>query len=161
MAKFEYKFQTLLDLKEQLEEQAKNEFGKVMARLNREKEKLRRIEASITMSIEEFRVISGGRFTAETIKRYNAFIKKMKENAVEQKQVIIDAEEEVEAARQLLVKAVQEREKFEKLEEKEYDKFFEEEKRQDNMIIDELVSYRSGSKSDGEKREKTRESREG
>ena len=151
MAKFEYKFQVLLDLKKQLEEQAKNEFGKAIARLDREKQELRRIEDAIRMSIDEFRVISGGRFTAGTIKRYNAFIKRMKENAAAQKLIIKKAEEEVEQARQLLVKAIQEREKFEKLEEKEYEKYFEEEKRLDNMIVDELVSYRSGSKSEGEK----------
>jgi len=149
MAKFRYKFQVIFNLKKQLEEQAKNEFGKTVARLEREKQTLRGILDAINMSINEFRTISGGRFTVETIKRYNAFIKKKKEEAAEQRLVIKKAEEEVEQARVILIKAIQEREKFEKLKEKEYERFFEEEKRRDNLIVDELVSYRSGSVSEG------------
>ena len=149
MAKFEYKFQVLFDLKKQLEEQAKNNFGKAIMRLEMEICELRRIEAAIMMSIDEFRIISGARFTAGTIKRYNAFIKRMKEKAAEQKRVIIEAEEDVEVARKLLVCAKQEREKFDKLEEKEHDRFFEEEKRSENIVIDELVSYRIGSRFNG------------
>ena len=149
MAKFIYKFRILLNLKRQLEEQAKNNMGKAVARLDREKRELQRIEGVIQMTIDEFRQISGGRFTVGSIKKYNIFIDKMKKNAEEQKLVIIEAEEEVEIARKMLVKAMQEREKYEKLEEKERERYIEDEKRRDNLVIDEIVSYKIGSKADG------------
>ena len=149
MAKFVYKFKVLFNLRKQLEQQAKNEFGKAVTRLNREKQELERIETAISMTLDEFRTVSGGKFTAGTIKRYNAFIAKMKDDAENQKLVIIQAEEEVEEARIVLVKAMQEREKYEKLEAKEKERYFEEEKRRENMIVDEIISYKIGSKADG------------
>ena len=138
-----------MNLKRQLEEQAKNNMGKAVARLDREKRELLRIEGIIKMTIDEFRQISGGRFTVGSIRKYNTYIEKMKKSAEEQKLVIIKAEEEVEIARQLLVKAMQEREKYEKLREKDFEKYIEVEKRRDNIVIDEIISYKIGSNVDG------------
>jgi flagellar FliJ protein len=149
MAKFKYKFRVIFNLKIQLEKQAKNNFGKAAMRLEAEKNELRRIQNAIAMTFNEFRAVSGGRFTANTIKNYNAFIDKMKKLEEQQKLEVKKAEEELEIARQLLVKAMQEREKYEKLEEKEYERYIEDEKRRDNLVIDEIISYKIGSKSDG------------
>jgi len=149
MAKFKYKFRVLFNLKKQFEELAKNNFGKAAMRLELEKRELKRIKDVIAMTIDEFRAVSGGRFTAGSIKRYNAFIKKMKELAEEQKQVVQIAKDELEVARKALVKAMQEKEKFKKLEEKAFSRYVEEEKRRDNLVVDEMISYKIGSKTNG------------
>ena len=149
MAKFRYKFRVLFSLKKQFENLAKNNFGKAVMRLELEKQELRRIECAIAMAIDGFRAVSGGRFTAGSIKGYNAFIKKMKENAEEQEKAVKIAEDGLEVARKALVKAMQEKEKFKKLKEKEFERYIEEEKRRDNLVVDEMISYKIGSRTDG------------
>ena len=144
MAKFEFKLNTILNLKKQLEEQAKLKLGQAITVLNHELALLHSYEDAISMTIDEFRVISGGMFTVSKIKEYNVFIKKMKEKAEEQRIVVHEAEEYVETVRKELILAVQQREMYDNIREKEYDRYIIEEKHNEQMIVDEIVSYKIG-----------------
>jgi flagellar FliJ protein len=64
----------------------------------------------------------------------------------QQKLVVIQREKEVEVARQRLREAMRERKTFEKLREKAFEAFLEEENSKERKEVDELVSYRYGTK---------------
>ena len=150
MAVFRFKLKPLHRLKIQLEDQAKNRFGLAVAALNAEIAKLNAIYAAIQMTYGEFRRLSGGRFTAGKIKDYNNFIAAMKEKAAAQEAVVEEAKRRVELARGELIAAMREREMYDKLREKAYAKYIEDERRAEYSAIDELVSYRVSAPQIGE-----------
>lgn len=143
MAVFKFKLKTLHRLKVQLEDQAKNNFGLAVAALNAEIAKLNRIKAAISMTVDEFRRLSGGRFTAGKIKDYNCFIAAMKEQAVAQQAEVEKAEAAVEEARVALIAAMRQREMYDKLREKAFMRYSDAERRAEYRAVDELVSYKS------------------
>ena len=149
MAKFTFKLKSILNLKRQLEEQVKFKLGQAIGTLNRELAILHSIETAINITVDEFRVASGGVFTAGKIKEYNCFITRMKEKAAEQRIVVSEAEAYVAEVRAELLIAVQQRKMYERLREKAYDKYLEEEKHTEQLIVDELISYKIGSSLQG------------
>ncbi|MDR3119899.1 MAG: flagellar export protein FliJ [Clostridiales bacterium] len=153
MAKFHFQLKTLLDLHRQLEEQAKNKLGAAVAEFNRELMRLDGIKSAIALTVDEFRALSGGRFAAGKIRGYNAFLSMMKERAEAQALVVSGAEERVALARRELLAAAQEHDMYEKLREKAYAKYLDDEKRAEQRVADEIISYRIGSGVNGEERE--------
>lgn len=143
MAVFKFKLKTLHRLKIQIEDREKNRFGLAVAALNAETAKLNRIYAAIEMTFDEFRKLSGGRFTAGKIKDYNRFIAAMKDKAEAQEIVVDEAKKAVDLAREALVRAMREREMYDKLREKAFAKYMDDERRAEYVTVDELVSYRS------------------
>ena len=150
MAKFTFKLKSILNLKRQLEEQVKFKLGRAIGALNRELSVLRSFEEAISMTVDEFRIASGGVFTAGRIKEYNYFITRMKEKAAEQRIVVSEAEAYVSVVRAELLAAVQQRKMYERLREKAYDKYLDEEKHAEQLVVDELISYKIGSSLHGE-----------
>ena len=149
MAKFKFRLKTILNLKKQIEEQAKLKFGQAMAMLNHELAILHSFENAVKMTMDEFRIISGGVFTVNRIKEYNLFITKMREKVEEQKLVVAEAEAYVDEVRKELVYAMQQREMFDKIREKEYERYTAEEKHNEQIINDEIISFKIGSNLNG------------
>jgi len=142
MAAFKFKFQTLHRLKSQIEDQAKNRFGLAVTALNTEISKLNCIKNAINATVDEFRELSGGRFTAGKIRDYNYFISTMKEKAAIQQKAVEEAMRVVNKAREELIAAVRQREMFDKLRDKAFIQYMDDEKRAENRVVDEIVSYR-------------------
>ena len=142
MAVFKFKFKTLHRLKSQIEDQAKNKFGLAIAALNVEIAKLNRIKNIIASTVDEFRTLSGGRFTAGKIRDYNYFISTMKEKAAIQQIAVEEAMKVVNQAREALIIAVRQREMFDKLRDRAFVRYMDDEKRAENRVTDEIVSYR-------------------
>ncbi|MDR1440691.1 MAG: flagellar export protein FliJ [Clostridiales bacterium] len=155
MAKFKFKLKTLLSLRRQLEEQAKSALSKAIMSLNRELARLSGIRAAISASLDEFRVLSGGRFEAGRIKEYNRFISAMREREKAQLAEVKAAEGRVEQARRELLEAVQRREMLDKLRDKAYVRYLDDERHAEQMVVDEIISYKIGSNLNGESIEKT------
>ena len=145
MAIFRFKLKTIHRLKSQIEDQAKNRFGLAVAALNEEIRKLNVIKGVIAATVDEFRTLSGGRFTAGKIKDYNYFIELMKERAAIQKLAVEEATEAVNRAREALIAAARQREMFDKLRERAFTRHMAEERRAEHRATDELVSYRGNS----------------
>jgi len=145
MAIFHFKLKTLHRLKSQLEEQAKNRFGIAVSALNEEIRKLNVIKDTISATIDEFRTLSGGRFTAGKIKDYNYFIAAMKEKEAHQAVAVEEATIVADRAREALILAVRQREMFDKLRDKAYSRYIEEEKQAEQRATDQLVSFRGNS----------------
>jgi len=144
MARFIFPLQNILNMKEKLEEQAKNDYSRANMRLQEAEEELqvlvnRKKEAEgilkekmlATLNVEEIRMRENN---IEILKMYIR----------QQMLVIKQREKEVEVAREHLNEAMKERKTYEKLREKAFDKFKVEENKKEQKEIDELVSYRYG-----------------
>ena len=148
MAIFSFKLKTLHRLKTQLEDQAKNKFSAAVARFNVELFKLNKINSAIASAIEDFRKLSGGRFTAGKIRDFNYYLASMKEKAAIQEIAVEKALNAVNRTREELIVASREREMYDKLRDKAYAIHMNEEKRAEQRVVDEIVSYRGSSKSE-------------
>ena len=147
MAIFKFKLKAIHRLKSQIEDQEKNKFSLAVAALNAEIAKMNRIKSAIAAAIDGFRALSGERFTAGKIKDFNYFIAAMKESAAIQAKAVEEALRKVDAAREALIIATQQREMFDKLRDKAFSRHMAEEKRAEQQSVDELVSYRGTSQS--------------
>lgn len=146
MSCFRFSMQNILDMKEKLEDQAKNEYGQANARLLREQEKLdaiieRREEAKRMLKLILRETLS----IVEIRKKENA-VEVLKFYVMQQQLVVKRCEKEVEVAREKLSEAMKERKIFEKLREKAFEEFVLEENRREQKEVDELMSYKHGSK---------------
>lgn len=146
MARFRFPMQNILNMKEKLEEQAKNEYGQANARLLAEEKRLEQLnnrleDARLQLKNVLHEVLS----MTEIHKRENAVV--ILKGYVKQQQLVVKrCEKEVEIAREKLTEAMKERKIFEKLREKAFDEFMKEEGRREQKEVDELMSYRYGAK---------------
>lgn len=146
MGYFRFSMQNILNMKEKLEDQAKNEYAQANARLLREQEKLdhiirRREEAKADLK----RVLCETLSVVEIRKREHA-VEVLKFYEMQQLLVVKKCEKEVEVAREKLSEAMKERKIFEKLREKAFEQFLLEENRREQKEVDELMSYKHGVK---------------
>lgn len=146
MARFRFPMQNILNMKEKLEEQAKNEYGQANARLLAEEKKLEQLnnrleDARLQLKNVLCEILS----MTEIHKRENAVV--ILKGYVKQQQLVVKrCEKEVEIAREKLTEAMKERKIFEKLREKAFDEFIKEEGRREQKEVDELMSYKYGAK---------------
>ena len=150
MAKFKFKLQPILNLKFQIEDNLKNKLGKAMAELERQKLALSRMEHKKEQTIQEFREKSSRRITVRKLMEYNTYIAFLNEKIILQKENVNFARNNVDKIRGELIKAVQERKILDKLKEKKYELFLEEQLKDEQKLNDEIVSYRHSNKLTGE-----------
>lgn len=148
MASFKFSLQKLLNLKEQLEDNIKNELGLAVQALEAEKEKLASIDAGISHLMEEFRKACSGSIRPEKIKEIKAFLEVQHKARARQTAVVKKKQENVDKIREKLVNAMKERKVLENLREKELERFRGQEVKDEQKLTDELVSYRESVKDD-------------
>ncbi len=146
MAKFVYKMQSLLNVKSKLEEQAKNEYSAVQARLQEEQDRLRILYERLEGYLEEGRQLRSKALNVVDLRSNTEAQERIKEFIEIQKLEVRKAEEVVEEARIKLVEAQKERKTQEKLRERAFDEFLLEIKKEENKEVDELVSYKYSQK---------------
>jgi len=146
MAKFIFRLQPILGLKEKIEDLKKNEFGKAVALLAMERQKKIEMEQLKADTIDGFRDSIKQGINPDDIRQHNWYINKLKHMIEKQVQVIFRAEAHVEEKRAELVEAMREKKTLETLKENEFEEYLEEEKRAEGKIVDEIVSYQSSRK---------------
>ena len=149
MAKFRYRMQSILNIKYQLETQAKMALGKAQMALNEEQEKLQRLIARKAAYLEEGRRIREKALRVNDLRDNRNAMLVMDELIVAQRTEVAKAAEVVELARQKLTEVMQERKMHEKLKEKALLQFLEEEKAAEAKVVDELTSYTYGQRGKG------------
>lgn len=146
MARFLYKMQNILDIKEKLEEQAKMEYAQARIRLNEEEDRL----AHLRRRKSEYESAACGLLSdtlkIREIKDNHTAIRKMQELIASQKIAVAAAERALEAKRQKLQEVMQERKTQEKLKEHAFEDFVRELNSAESKEIDELTSYSYGQK---------------
>lgn len=148
MAKFRYRMQNILSVKEKLETQAKNEFAIAAAVVNEEEEKLNVLVKRQEEYREHLTNLQQGDLDFKSIKETAEAIDAMKYLINEQKLILEKAEKVLELKRIALAEAMQEVKTHEKLKEKQFNQFMADEAAKESKEIDELVSYRFGQDSD-------------
>ncbi|OGO78886.1 MAG: flagellar export protein FliJ [Clostridiales bacterium GWB2_37_7] len=146
MAGYKFKLQNILKLKESMEKDKKNEFGAAIQRLENEKLKLENLNAEmINMCNEVERAAAEGISIQELVKQqqYKEYYKHSISN---QKVRTNMAEEHLENCRQELVEAVQDRKIMERLKEIDYCKHLYTEQKNEEKLVDDLVSFKQSNK---------------
>lgn len=144
MAKFVYKMQSLLNIKEKLEEQEKTAYGLAKATLNEEERRLAEFVAKKNRYIEEKRVEMSSAIHVQELTLLEHAIKSMEYRVNEQVLVVKRAEKAVMIAQARLENAMKERKIQEKLKEHALDEFKLELEAKEQQEINELVSFRFG-----------------
>ena len=146
MAKFIYRMQSILNIKEKLEEQAKNEFAQARLRVDEEYAKLDSIIERRHMYEEEGRILRMQVLDRQKLSFNQFTIDRIDEAIERQKEAIAEAEKALERARNNLTKAMQESQVQNKLKEKAFDQFKKDLVAQEMKEVDELTSYTYGQK---------------
>lgn len=144
MAKFIFSMQNILSMKEKIEEQEKAEYSQVMMRFNEEQDKLNELIERQSMAEVELKNTINEVLDVREIREKEDFLEIIKMYVKEQQLIVIACEEEVRQARERLNEAMKERKIYEKLREKAFEEFIQEENKREQKEIDELVSYRYG-----------------
>ncbi len=144
MAKFSYRMQSVLNIKYQLENQAKMELGRARVALMEEEEKLQNLSERKEAYLEEGRSLRRQTLQVREIKDNKNALAIMDELIEKQHLCVAEAEKKVEAARQKLQEEMQERKMHERLKEKAFEQFMREENAAESKAVDELTSYTYG-----------------
>ena len=140
MAKFRYSLQNILNIKEKMETQAKQEFGTAQAALNVEIEHLERLKARRREYEAQSAGLLNGKLDLRAIEENKEALLKMDSIVATQTIRVEKAKENVEA------EAMKERKMHETLREKAFEAFLQEENHAESKAIDELTSYTYGQK---------------
>ncbi len=146
MAKFIYRMQSILDIKEKMEEQAKNEFASARMHLDEEEEKLNILIKRKEGYEEQGRELQKSGLNVLDIISNRDAIARMQEFIEIQKKAVIAAQAKLEDARIRLQTAMQESKIQAKLKEKAFEEFMKEENAREFKEVDELTSYTYGQK---------------
>lgn len=146
MAKFKFRLQTLLNLKEQLEKNAKNELGAAIKKLEEEKSRLRQIDNEIDLCSAEFRDACKGSIVPEKIKEIKRYLEYLDKKRKNQVLAVKREQENVDKIREKLVEIMKERKVLENLKDKDFQEFLAEEDKKERQLVDELVSYKEAVK---------------
>lgn len=146
MARFIYRMQSILDIKEKMEEQAKMEFAAARMRLDEEEEKLQLLNHRKADYEDKGRELRKDGLKIREILENREAITRMEEFIFLQEQQVLLAGEQLENARYKLQLARQESKTQERLREKAFDEFMQEENAREAKEIDELTSYTHGRK---------------
>ena len=146
MAKFIYRMQSILNIKEKLEEQARMDFAQANMRLAAEEEKLQQLEDRKILYENKARELQKDSLNVMDILENQTAIERMKAFIADQQIEVKRAEAVVEETRHALMEAMQETKTQHKLREKAFEEFMREENAREAKEIDELTSYTYGQK---------------
>ena len=146
MARFRFSMESVLNIKKKLEEQAKNEYGQANARLFREQEKLNTFLMRREDAKQKLKLILCETLSMTEIRKMEDAVEVLSFYVVQQQLEVKRCEKEVEIAREKLTEAMKERKIFDKLKEKAYEEFLKEENWKEQKEVDELMSFKHGSK---------------
>ncbi len=146
MARFRFSMESVLNIKKKLEEQAKNEYGQANARLFREQEKLNTFLIRREEAKQKLKLILSETLSMTEIRKMEDAVEVLSFYVVQQQLEVKRCEKEVEIAREKLTEAMKERKIFDKLKEKAYEEFLKEENWKEQKEVDELMSFKHGSK---------------
>ena len=148
MAKFVFRLQSYLDIKEKLEEQKRNEYGFAMSVVEKEKQKKREIVKRKTESIYNLKSSMADKIDVMSLRKYNNYIDALKIKEKKQEKVVEDAVHVADEKRSELIERMRERKTLDILKEKSHIEFLKEEQRAEQKMVDEIVSFKYSDKED-------------
>ena len=147
MAVYKYKMQGVLDIKEKLETQSKQEFANANLKLMEEEALLEQIRQRKQEYIEEGVKLRLKVIDPVAIDINKRSVEVIEDNEKAQEREVAVARKNVEAARKKMMDARTETKIYEKLKENDFKEFMIEEGKAESKEIDELNSFRFSEKS--------------
>ncbi len=144
MAKFNFRLQGVLNIKQKLEDQEKIAYGLARAKLNEEEEKLQALIDRRDALFSHKQSLMNGQMDFTELNITQHAIDGNAAAIESQKKAVIRATKAMEAAQQRLEKAMKERKTYEKLRENAYEQFLQDMNYEEQLEINELVSFRHG-----------------
>ncbi len=146
MAKFQYRMQSILNIKLKMEEQAKMQFAQAQAKLNEEEAKLQALKDRKSMYETELKRLLLEKLDLLKIEEMLNAVMRMEEFIVLQQREVDKASRALEREREKLTEVMVERKSHEKLKENAFEQFIQELNSAEGKEIDELTSYTYGQK---------------
>jgi flagellar FliJ protein len=146
MAGYKFKLQNILKLRENVEKDKKNEFGAATQRFDKEKLKLEQLNAEMYYMCEEIEKSVCNGISVNELRlqqRFKDYYKYSISNQIIRKNM---AEEHLVNCKHMLIEAVQDRKIMEKLKEMDYDKYMYTEQKNEEKLVDDLVSFKQSNK---------------
>lgn len=144
MAKFVFSMESILQIKQKLEDQAKVEYSNQMAQLRLEEEKLERLRLRRDALQQRLTEQVSAVLDLLRIRQLEDGVENIKYNMNIQRVVIMNQQKQVDQAREKLNEAMKERKTYEKLKENAFEEFKKEVNAEEQKEINELVSFRFG-----------------
>ena len=144
MKKFRYSMQSLLVIKQKLEDQAKAAYGAAKLRLAEEEERLADLQRQRESYVEEKRRVMASRLDVPKLNRLQLAVEAMDDRIVRQRQNVKKAEAALRAAEEHLVESMTERKTQERLRENAFEVYRQEMNAEEQKEIDERTSLRYG-----------------
>lgn len=141
MAKFIYRMENILQIKYKLEEQAKQNYMEVQARLNEATDKLQQLQNRKQRYEEQYRQLVSEHLDILEIETCKNAILYMDDEIKNQQNVIRSIEKELEQVLERMNEAMKDRKIHEKLKENQFEIFKQELNLEEMKEIDQLVSY--------------------
>jgi flagellar FliJ protein len=142
MAKFQFRLQNILGVKEKLEEQKKMELSIASQLLETEESRLRQLNNLKEKNDCLYRSEVSNKIKIKDIKDIGEKNKYYSNIIIEQNIVVENANNKVTLIRNELRTALIERKMYEKLRESAYDEYYIEELKEEQKQLDEIVSYK-------------------
>jgi flagellar FliJ protein len=142
MAVYKFKMQGVLDIKEKLETQAKQDFANANLKLLEEEALLDKIIRKKEDYIEEGVKLRDGVIDPVAIDINKRAVEVMEDQEEAQKKEVAIARKNVDAARKKMMDARMETKTYEKLKEDDFNEFMIEQGKAESKEIDELNSFR-------------------
>lgn len=141
MAKFFYRMQNILEIKEKLESQEKAAYSLANAKLMEEQEKLKALLDRREGYENQLKELQKGILDIKEIQSCKRAIQSLKSMIRDQMMAVHTAQRNLEMARRRLDNVMKERKTHENLKEKAFEAFKEELSAEEKKATDELVSY--------------------
>lgn len=142
MHKFAFRLESVLNLKAQMEDNAKNNLARATKELEDQKAYLSELKNINDSSMNSLTKEVDGGTSVFRVRLYNNYFSLMKEKIINQKENVNIAQHNVDKNRESLIKAMQERKVLEKLKEKKFKEYVKEQNKEEQLRIDELNSFK-------------------
>jgi flagellar export protein FliJ len=142
MAGFRFKFQPILDIRQQIEDVRKFEMAKAISFCEEEKERLSEFKRTENRCIQDIcEEVSGG-MDLLRIKECNSYLLHMRKLIDNQEHAVNEAQLKVEESRDRLKTALIEKKTMENLREKHVREYAKEQIKLEQKVTDEITSYK-------------------
>lgn len=141
MDKFNFKLEKVLDYKKIIEIDKKGEYGKAKQKLIKEENVLENYNR-YKDNIKNERNLSIDKTNIANLKLYNDYLLDIGRRILEQEKIVDKTKEKLEIAKDELLEATKEKKTFERLKENRYEEYLYSMKKEEEKIIDTIVTFK-------------------
>ena len=140
MKKFQFSLESVLGYKQQVLESLQNEHAILIQKMRQQEERLRQMEESYRAWNEEFRQAEMEGITVAEAMRYESGLRFWEKEIAQQRQTVLQCQQEVEQKRRQVVAARQETASLEKLRDKKQEADRKAVQKGEELFIEEVVA---------------------